>query len=76
MPDFLLMACVVLFVVVTALRLKAGQVDVRPRSLKERVKFVRVLVVALLAFAAIGFRLQEPGHEPGLVERIVMRLSK
>lgn len=56
--------------------------DTRKRSTMERLKFVRILVAAALALMAVGYQLQrtshgldgEGGHQPSLIERIVMRL--
>jgi len=88
MPEFmqalLLPLCVVLFFAVMALRLKFLPRDTRKRTPRERLKLVRVLVAALVAWMAVHYQLQRTNHsmdgkgayEPGVLERIVMSLSK
>jgi hypothetical protein len=87
MPEFmqalLLPFCVVLFFAVMALRLKVLPPDKRKRTPRERLKYVRILVAATLALMAVAYQLQRTSHgldgkgpyEPGLIERIVIRLS-
>jgi hypothetical protein len=87
MPEFmqalLLPFCVILFFAVMVLRLKVLPPDKRRRTPRERLKYVRILLAATLALIAVGYQLQRTSHgldakgpyEPGIIERIVMRLT-
>jgi uncharacterized membrane protein YsdA (DUF1294 family) len=87
MPEFaqalLLPFCVVLFFAVMALRIKFLPRDTRKRTPEERLKLVRILIAAVLAWMAVYYQLQRTSHsidgkgpyEPGMLERIVMALS-
>jgi hypothetical protein len=79
----LLPACVAFFLAVMAMRIRILPKDTRRRTLNERLKFARVLVLALAGLLVVFYNLQKTNHsldgkgeyEPGLLERIVRSIA-
>ena len=76
---------VVICIIVLTLRSVASQGTPQPRrTVRSRIRYIRILIAALLALAAVGYRLQKHAYEldgkkdyeASFVERMVMALSK
>ena len=84
MGNWLLPLCVVVFFVALGFRIAMLPRDQRKRSIVSRLKYAKFLIAGLLALMAVGYRLEKTSrdldgkkdHEPGLIERMVMAVSK